>query len=395
MTVKKVGVIGAGTMGSGIAQVAALAGCTVVLLDREESFVRKAVDGVRARFDRLRQKGRITADEAAAAAKRLGVATSHEDLTDCDFVIEAVFEDLDVKQAALGRVEQVVTHRAVFATNTSSLSVADIARGLKRPERLAGMHFFNPAPLMPLVEVVAAEHSALEVVDAVFDAAIAWGKVAVRARDVPGFIVNRVARPYYLEALRLLGDGVADVAQIDAAMKALGFRMGPFELMDLVGIDVNYAVSCSVHDRLGKPPRLEPHDIQRVMVAAHTLGKKSGCGFYDYSFEKPRPVETSFADRGSARLDLHPLASSADAGTACGQIQRQILFAVINEAGHALDERVATADDIDLAMRKGTNYPQGPIAWARSIGPDAVCEQLSALNECFPGRFTAALYWRA
>ena len=210
MKVRKVGVIGAGTMGSGIAQVAALAGCTVVLLDREESFVLKAVDGVRARFDRLSQKGRISVDESAAAAQRLSVATSHEDLADCDFVIEAVFEDLDVKHAALSRVEQVVADRAVFATNTSSLSVAEIAAGLKRPERLAGMHFFNPAPLMPLVEVVAAEHSAPEVVDAVFEAAIAWGKVAVRARDVPGFIVNRVARPYYLEALRLLGDGVAD-----------------------------------------------------------------------------------------------------------------------------------------------------------------------------------------
>lgn len=393
MKVTNVGVIGAGTMGSGIAQVAALAGCTVVLLDREESFVHKAVDGVRARFDRLRQKGRITADEAAAAAKRLSVATSHENLADCDFVIEAVFEDLDAKRATLGRVEQVVVDRTVFATNTSSLSVADIARGLKRPERLAGMHFFNPAPLMPLVEVVAAEHSAPEVVNAVFDAAIAWGKVAVRARDVPGFIVNRVARPYYLEALRLLGDGVADVAQIDAAMTALGFRMGPFELMDLVGIDVNYAVSCSVHDRLGKPLRLEPHDIQRVMVAANTLGKKSGCGFYDYSSEKPRPVETSFADRASARLDLPPLASSADAGTACGQIQRQILFAVLNEAGHALDERVATADDIDLAMRKGTNYPRGPIAWAAALGKTTVRDGLIELNARFNGRFDAARYW--
>ena len=201
MTTKHVGVIGAGTMGSGIAQVAALSGCSVTLLDREESFVRKAIDGVRGRFERLSQKGRITADEASAAAKRLSVATSHQALADCDFVIEAVFEDLDVKHAALSPVEQVVADRTVFATNTSSLSVAEIARGLKRPERLAGMHFFNPAPLMPLVEVISADHSAPGTVDTVFQTAVAWGKVAVRARDVPGFIVNRVARPYYLEAL--------------------------------------------------------------------------------------------------------------------------------------------------------------------------------------------------
>ncbi len=391
--VTRVGVLGAGTMGAGIAQVAALAGCDVAVLDRDAAIVEQALERTRGHIARLAEKGRLAPADAEAASRRLRTARSAADLHDREFVVEAVFEDLAVKHEVLAAVEAAAP-QAVFATNTSSLSVADIASGLRRRERLAGMHFFNPAPLMPLVEVIAADASDPRVVDLAFDTAQAWDKIAVRARDVPGFIVNRVARPFYLEALRLLGDGVAGVAQIDAAMRALGFRMGPFELMDLVGIDVNYAVSCSVYERLGNPPRLVPHDIQRLMRDAGTLGRKSGLGFYDYSAEPMRPVETRFALRPGRQARFEPLARCSDAGDACGQIQSQILLAIINEAGHALDERVATPADIDLAMRKGTNYPRGPLEWAADLGQHAVCERLLQLDELLPGRFTPARHWR-
>lgn len=394
MEIIKVGVIGVGTMGAGIAQVAAVGGCSVELLDRDKSTVRTAIEGLRGRLGRMAQRGKITAAEAEAAGARLLVATGYECLADCDLVIEAVFEDMAVKHASLKAAEAVVGEQALFATNTSSLSVGEIAACLKRPERVAGMHFFNPAPVMPLVEVVAADCSAAETVEMIYNTARAWGKVAVKARDVPGFIVNRVARPFYLEGLRLLGDGVAGVAEIDAAMRALGFRMGPFQLMDLVGIDINYAVSCSVYARLGEPPRLRPHDLQRLAVESGTLGRKTKSGFYDYSSDPPRPIAVSVEPRDAARIALEPLAACDEAGVACGQIQRQILFGIFNEAAHALDDAVASAADIDLAMRKGTNYPQGPIAWSESMGRAVVREGLNLLNERLAGRFEPAAYWQ-
>lgn len=390
----EVAVLGAGTMGAGIAQVAAAAGCNVRVLDRDVPLVEKALAGVRAQLARLVERGRLAADDAREIGRRLSVADSPAALGGCELVVEAVFEDLAVKHAALHAAEAHVSSDAVFATNTSSLSVAQIAAGLRRPQRCAGMHFFNPAPLMPLVEVIAAECSAPDAVDAVFETAIAWGKVAVRARDVPGFIVNRVARPYYLESLRLLSDGVAPPAQIDAAMRQLGFRMGPFELMDLVGIDVNYAVSCSVYERLGRPERLRPHDLQRLMVEAGALGRKTGRGFYDYSAEPPTPVETRFAPHDPLfGRDAPVLPGLAGAGPREARIQSQVLLGVLNEAGLALGERVASADDIDLAMQKGTNYPRGPLAWGRDIGAHQVRAALEKLEAVFPGRFAAAPCW--
>lgn len=392
----EVGVLGAGTMGAGIAHVAAAAGCTVRVLDRDLTFTEKSLASVRGQLRRLVERGRLCASDADEIGARLVPAGAAAELAGCELVIEAVFEDLAVKHAALGAAERHVATDAVIATNTSSLSVAEIARGLRRPERCVGMHFFNPAPLMPLVEVVSGEGSAPDAVEAAYETALAWGKVAVRARDVPGFIVNRVARPYYLEALRLLGDGVAPIAEIDAAMKRIGFRMGPFELMDLVGIDVNHAVSRSVYERLGRPQRLRPHDIQRLMVESGSLGRKTGRGFYDYAGDPPVPLETRVARHDPlAGRDVERLVEDDAASSLEARIQAQVLVAVLNEAGWALAERVASADHVDLAMQKGTNYPRGPIAWGREIGATRVAAVLAAFNAAFPGRFDAAPLWRA
>jgi 3-hydroxybutyryl-CoA dehydrogenase len=251
------------------------------------------------------------------------------------------------------------------------------------------MHFFNPAPLMALVEIIAGEKSGAASVDFAFDAAKAWGKTPVRAKDTPGFIVNRVARGYYLEALRLLEEGIAGVDEIDGIMRTHGkFRMGPFELMDLVGLDVNYAVSRSVWEQMDRHPRFKPHDIQGGLVEANQLGRKTGRGFYDYGGGAPLPAYP--VNRRS--FDFPPLLAdgvrvmATRAGALATSSTEQYVFcrilgAILNEAGLAYSQEVATADDIDTAMTKGTNYPNGPLSWADDIGHHTVRGVLAALND--------------
>jgi 3-hydroxybutyryl-CoA dehydrogenase len=250
------------------------------------------------------------------------------------------------------------------------------------------MHFFNPAPVMPLVEVIAGEHSAAANVDAAYQAAKSWGKIPVRAKDTPGFIVNRVARGFYLEAMRLLGEGVAGIDEIDHVVKTRGgFRMGPFELMDLVGLDVNLAVSTSVWQQMGKPARFAPHEIQQSLVTAGHLGRKTGRGFYSYKSENRLPAfpvsRQSFEVNLKLGDALHTFCAKAGvvaAGSTEQYVFSRILCAIINEAGFAWDAGVATSDDIDIAMQKGTNYPRGPLAWADAIGGRNVRGALRALN---------------
>jgi 3-hydroxybutyryl-CoA dehydrogenase len=278
-----VAVIGAGAMGAGIAQVAAAAGHTVKLLDNRPGAAALAVDGIRAQFEKMAAKGKLTAEAAQAAGLRLLAAEHVADLADAGLVVEAIVENLAVKQQLFKDLEAVVSEVCILATNTSSISVTAIGAALKSPQRLAGLHFFNPAPLMALVEVVSGLATSLAVANTLFDTAAAWGKTPVHAKSTPGFIVNRVARPYYAEALRVLTEGGADCATLDACCReAGGFRMGPFELMDMIGHDVNFAVTNSVWRAFFNDPRFLPSLVQQDLVDAGYLGKKTGCGFYNY-----------------------------------------------------------------------------------------------------------------
>lgn len=395
------GVIGGGTMGAGIAQVAATAGWQVALLDASSELSQKAIDNIRRQLVRLAEKGKLKSDDAQAIAERLQPAHTSVALGDCDLVIEAIVEDMNAKIDALIPVIKAARRSTIVATNTSSLSVTKLGFGISAAPRTVGMHFFNPAPLMPLVEIVAGDHSEPGVVQRATEIAREWGKTAVLAKDTPGFIVNRVARSYYLEPLRMLAEGVAGVNEIDAMMKSLGgFRMGPFELMDLIGIDVNYSVSCSVWEQLGRPARLTPSPVQKSLVERQMVGRKSKIGFYSYQTESPVPAVP--VERRSFDLP-EPIYKAVrlfcqKAAVADGSITEQFVFArtlaaIINEAGYALDQGVASEPDIDLAMKLGTNYPRGPIEWAQSIGLRTTRHLLDVLNaRSEDARFDAAAW---
>jgi 3-hydroxybutyryl-CoA dehydrogenase len=288
-----VGVIGAGAMGAGIAQIAAAAGHPVRLLDLKPGAAASAIDDIRTTFAKLAQKGRMAKEAADAACARLSVAQNPAALGGAALVVEAIVEKLEVKRQLFTELEGIVDEACILATNTSSISVTAIAAGLRGSARVVGMHFFNPAPLMALVEVVSGLDTTADVAATVHDTALAWGKSPVHTTSTPGFIVNRVARPYYAEGLRLLGEGAAAPATLDAVMKETGgFRMGPFELMDLIGHDVNFAVTRSVFDAYFGDPRFTPSLIQQELVNAGRLGRKSGRGFYDYTGGPPPPPET-------------------------------------------------------------------------------------------------------
>ena len=285
-----IAVVGTGAMGAGIAQVAAAAGHPVKLLDNRPDAAARAVDGIRAQFAKLAEKGKLSAEAAAAASARLSAVHALADLADAGLVVEAIVESLEAKQTLYRDLEAIVGPDCIFGTNTSSISVTAIGAALKHPERLAGLHFFNPAPLMKLVEIVSGLATDKAVADTLFASAAAWGKTPVHAKSTPGFIVNRVARPYYAEALRLAQEGAADYATIDACCReAGGFRMGPFELMDMIGHDVNFAVTNSVWRAFYNDQRFLPSLIQQELVDAGFFGKKTGRGFYDYRDGAVRP----------------------------------------------------------------------------------------------------------
>jgi 3-hydroxybutyryl-CoA dehydrogenase len=468
-----VGVIGAGAMGSGIAAVAAGAGHPVLLHDADRRAIERALGTLATEFDKQVAKGRLSAGERNARLARIHAADTIDALAPCGLVIEAIVEKLDVKAAVLRSVEAVVAQDAIIGTNTSSISVTAIGAHLARPARLVGMHFFNPAQVLPLVEVVSGKSTDPAVANVIFDTARAWNKVPVHCASTPGFIVNRVARPFYAEALRLLSEGAAAPATIDAILReAGGFRMGAFELMDMIGHDVNYAVTSSVYEGFYQDPRFTPSLLQKELVDANWLGRKSGRGFYDYANPAP-PVADAAPETAPPRIAVEgdlgcaaalvdlagragigvvrnsgpgdnlcvagvrvaltdgrtATARSAEAGApfvlfdlaldyvgctrislapadqvtgnqiaavvglfqklgksvsviddAPGMVVMRTVAMLANEAADAVHQRVASVHDVDLAMRKGVNYPVGPLAWADAIGVRTICTVLDNMS---------------
>ena len=357
----KTGIIGSGAMGSGIAQVLASAGHQVVVFDTNPTALNKAQSSLKSSFDKLVEKGKLTADKAQECLGNIQFIENLVGLKDTHLIIEAIVEDLAVKQELFRNIEAVVSEDCILATNTSSLSIASIAASCAHPERVLGIHFFNPAPIMALVEIIPAVQTRVGLAEEVKAWVSSWGKLPVITKDTPGFIVNRVARPFYSEAIRIYEEGMADCATIDAAMiNVAGFKMGPFTLMDFIGHDVNYRVTESVFNSFFYDPRFKPSLSQKRLFEAGYFGKKTGRGFYDYAagVEQIKPVEDSVLQQ---------------------KIVNRILAMLINEAADALFLNIATREDLEIAMTKGVNYPKGLMAWGDEIGWANILQQLDDL----------------
>lgn len=370
-----IGVIGAGAMGSGIAQVAAMAGHNVVLFDTNAAALDKAKASLTSTLNKLAEKGKIA--DASVVLARFQFASELNAFANCGLIIEAIIENLDIKKKVFADVEAVVSERCVLATNTSSLSVTSIAAACKKADRVIGLHFFNPAPLMALVEIIPAVQTDAALVDTCKELMTAWGKAPVITKDTPGFIVNRVARPFYGEAIRIYEEGIADIPTIDWAMTEIaGFRMGPFTLTDYIGHDVNYVVTETVFQSFFYDPRYKPSFSQKRLLEAGWLGRKTGRGFYNYAegVVQPEPVKD---------LEL-------------GQkIAERIIAMLINEAVEALHLNIASAKDLELAMTKGVNYPKGLLQWCDEWTAEKCLSILDGLyNDYHEDRYRASVLLR-
>ncbi|HET6243611.1 MAG: NAD(P)-binding domain-containing protein [Bacteroidetes bacterium] len=358
-----IGVIGSGAMGAGIAQVAATSGHRVVLFDSNNKALEKSKNNLSITLEKLIEKGKIDQETAQNIFKRIVFAHDMDSFKNCGIVIEAIVENLDVKQAVFHHVETIVTEDCVLASNTSSLSIASIASACEKPQRVLGIHFFNPAPVMPLVEIIPAISTNEVLLIETKKLIDSWGKTTVLAKDTPGFIVNRIARPFYSEAIRIHEEGIADFATIDWAMKEIGgFRMGPFELMDFIGNDINYKVTETIWEQFFYDPRYKPSLTQKRLFEAKHFGKKAGKGYYDYS---PNAIVLN-PDKNFEKAEA---------------IFLRIFAMLVNEAADALFWQVASKEDIDLAMVKGVNYPKGLLSWADEIGLDKVVNLMENLRK--------------
>ena len=364
-----IGIIGAGTMGSGIAQVAAKAGHKTLIFDSNPVVLRKAVVDLKKSLERLVEKGKISTGDSNSIIDRIYFIDSIDKLKSADYIIEAIIENTEIKQQVFKELENVVSDDCIFASNTSSLSITGIASSCRISGRVIGIHFFNPAQHMPLVEIIPGITTTSETNEKSRALISKWGKFVVLAKDTPGFIVNRIARPFYGEAIRIFeerwcgipGDETG-IATIDWAMKEFGgFKMGPFELMDLIGNDINYTVTETIWKQFYYDPRYKPSFTQKRLVEAKHLGRKSGKGYYSYSENSiaPEPVKDSVVGK---------------------KIFMRILAMLINEAADALYYNVATKEDIDLAMTKGVNYPKGLLKWCDEIGADEIFNIMTALK---------------
>jgi 3-hydroxybutyryl-CoA dehydrogenase len=355
-----IGVIGSGTMGMGIAQVASMAGHKVILYDSNKQALDKSQAQLQDLFNKLAAKGKISSSEAVACMSRIYFSEKLNMCTSCELIIEAIIENLEIKKKLFEDLEKMVSDQCVLASNTSSLSITSLASSCNKPERFLGIHFFNPVALMPLVEIIPALQTNLAHVNNVKGLMEQWGKSPVVVKDSPGFIVNRIARPFYSEAIRIYEEGFADFATIDYAMTSVyGFKMGPFTLMDFIGNDINYAVTKSVWESCYFEARYKPSIVQRNLVSAGWLGKKTGRGFYNYS---DYPVDADISDPELLK-----------------NIAWRILVMLINEASDAVYYKIASREDIETAMCKGVNYPKGLLQWAEEIGISHCIETMDRL----------------
>ena len=382
--VRKVGVVGLGAMGAGIAQLCIEAGVDTLGREVSSELGEKARDRIAHFLTRKTEKGQLEQAARDDAIGRLTLTTELADLADCDLVVEAIVEELEPKRELFAELGRLLRDDAVLATNTSALPVTEIATAAARPERVVGLHFFNPAPVLPLVEVVAGRASAAWAVERAAGIVEGWGKTPIRVADSPGFIVNRVNRPFTLEPLRLLRSGAGTIESIDAALTDAGFPMGPFALMDLIGIDVNLAAARGLFEAMGRPPRLRPSPIQEELAAAGRLGRKAGEGFYRYVDGRRDGPAGRFA--GVVRHG-----PGAPAPLDGPTIAERVILAIVNEAFRALGDGVADEADIDLAMKLGANHPLGPFDWAARTGIHELVVSLDALSDEDADTFRPAL----
>ncbi|KAA5533465.1 3-hydroxybutyryl-CoA dehydrogenase [Taibaiella lutea] len=371
----KVGVIGSGAMGSGIAQVAAMAGHPVAIFDTNPTALEKSKANLTAVLNKLQEKGKVK--DANQVLSRFSFVADMNAFADCGLVIEAIIENLEIKKGVFASLEETVKDDCILASNTSSLSIASIASACRKAERVIGIHFFNPAPLMALVEIIPAIQTDETLPQQIKELMLQWGKAPVIAKDTPGFIVNRVARPFYSEALRIYEEGIADMPTIDWALTTLaGFKMGPFTLMDYIGHDVNYVVTETVFASFYFDPRYKPAFAQKRLLEAGWLGRKTGRGFYNYAENAVMPKATEDEALGK-------------------KIVARVLAMLINEAVDAVHWNIASPEDIELAMTKGVNYPKGLLHWCDETGADAVLATLDTLFDAYhEDRYRASVLLR-
>jgi 3-hydroxybutyryl-CoA dehydrogenase len=377
VSVSRVGVVGAGTMGRGIAQIAALGGYETVLYDPLPGVAESSAEALKQALDKGAARGRWSEDDAAAAAERVQPAEDIQQMSGANLAIEAAPERLELKREIFNQLAEVLGPEATLASNTSSLRVSEIAEGVPQPERVVGMHFFNPPPLMKLVEIVATERSSERALAAATEVGERMGRTPIRAKDSPGFVANRLARPFSLESLRILGDDIADAATIDRIVRlGGGFRMGSFELLDLIGLDVNLEIARSFFQQGGEVERWRPSPIQEQLVAEGKFGRKSGRGYHDYSEGKQREPD---ADLGIDAPTLDP-DELAKIDPAAEQVLPRLITQIANEAAFALEEEIASPEDMDTAMKLGFNWPVGPLEFTELIGPRRAVELLERLH---------------